>query len=565
MKMKTSRLLATALALAATHSALPVSAAETAAKRYNVVLIIRDQEQGSLLAAPGYKLPALDTLAARGVVFRQHYIASAMCSPSRAAFLTGLPPQRNGVFDQMEETYTPSLDPAIPTMGTKFRQLGYTTAYFGKFEMLKEILKVNGAVNYSTALRPFGFDVFSAHGDTGSEPNSGYDNDTLIAGEAVQWLRKEGLESKPGDKPFLMVASFINPHDIMCADVNPPGETVQKSLVPGQMTTPPDNAIYRKQWDFKLPKSLGEKLDAPGMPSALAEYQRGWAGTLGEIPTDRPDMWKRFNNYYLNMIRDSDRTLQQIVDVLNEQDLWKNTIVILTADHGEMGGAHGGLSGKGPMAYEQNAHVPFIVVHPDFPPGTTDALTSHLDLLPTLIGMSGAPEPERRKAAAGLPGHDASVALQPKMRKNVHAVRPGVLFNYVGPLTLDAGFCVSTLTKGSGGGNLATLKPQLGKRGFLSFTYDGRYKFARFYAPNDFNAPKTLDELFAHNDVQLFDLENDPEEMNNLALDRVKNAATLERMNALLNDLMAKEVGVNDGSFLPEAIRPAGVAPLKRP
>ena len=90
--MKTKRiqnLLAAALALAAIHFALPVSAAETAAKRYNVLLIIRDQEQGRLLAAPGYKTPALDTLAARGVVFRHHYIASAMCSPSRAAFLTG--------------------------------------------------------------------------------------------------------------------------------------------------------------------------------------------------------------------------------------------------------------------------------------------------------------------------------------------------------------------------------------------------------------------------------------------------------------------------------------------
>ena len=234
-----------------------------------------------------------------------------------------------------------------------------------------------------------------------------------------------------------------------------------------------------------------------------------------------------------------------------------------------MGGSHGGLRGKGPMAYEQNSHVPFIVVHPDFPPGTTDALTSHLDLLPTLIGMSGAPEPERRKAAAGLPGHDASVALQPKMRKNVHAVRPSVLFNYVGPSTVDAGFLTSTLKSGlgagGGGSDLTTLKPHLGKRGFLTFAFDGRYKFARYYAPNDFNAPKTLDELFAHNDVQLFDLENDPEEMKNLALDRVKNATTLERMNALLNDLMAKEVGVNDGSFLPEVIRPAGVAAPKRP
>jgi arylsulfatase len=91
---------------------------------------------------------------------------------------------------------------------------------------------------------------------------------------------------------------------------------------------------------------------------------------------------------------------------------------------------------------------------------------------------------------------------------------------------------------------------KLDKRGFLSFTFDGRYKFGRYYAPTAFNTPRTLEEILADNDVQLFDLQSDPDEMHNLAVEPEKNRETILRMNALLNDLIAKEVGANDGAFL---------------
>ena len=87
------------------------------------------------------------------------------------------------------------------------------------------------------------------------------------------------------------------------------------------------------------------------------------------------------------------------------------------------------------------------------------------------------------------------------------------------------------------------------------FATHRRYKFARYYAPNAFNTPQTLEQLFKYNDVQLFDLANDPEEMHNLALEPETNRATILRMNHLLNYLMAKEVGVNDARFLPREIR----------
>ena len=84
--------------------------------------------------------------------------------------------------------------------------------------------------------------------------------------------------------------------------------------------------------------------------------------------------------------------------------------------------------------------------------------------------------------------------------------------------------------------------------------FDGRYKFGRYYAPTAFNTPRTLEEILGNNDIQLFDLHGDPEEMRNLALEPEKNGATILRMNELLNDLLAKEVSVNGGRFLSQII-----------
>jgi arylsulfatase len=106
------------------------SAVPDAAQPYNIIFVISDQEADHLLATGDYELPARDELKQHGVVFRNLYIASAMCTPSRAAFLSGQPPQVNGVFDQMELGYVPNLRPDSPNMGSVLKGLGYATAYF---------------------------------------------------------------------------------------------------------------------------------------------------------------------------------------------------------------------------------------------------------------------------------------------------------------------------------------------------------------------------------------------------------------------------------------------------
>ena len=99
------------------------------------------------------------------------------------------------------------------------------------------------------------------------------------------------------------------------------------------------------------------------------------------------------------------------------------------------------------------------------------------------------------------------------------------------------------------------LRPEMTPRGFVSFCFDGRYKFSRYYAPNNFNTPTTFEELVGNNDLELFDLEIDPDEMVNLAVDTDVNRELILRQNELLNRLIAREVGDNDGSFLPAELR----------
>jgi len=515
---------------------------------YNIILVVSDQQAFQLRPADNYHLIGHEELQRRGVTFTNHYTAAAMCSPSRAAFLTGTPPQVNGVTDQMGYYFISSLDPKRPNMGSVLKSLGYHTAYFGKFEMDKTVLLSKDNNNTSTAIQAYGFDEFNPDGDTSGSTRQGYYGDPYYMGEAIRWLHKNVESNSSTQKPFFMVVSLLNPHDIMYADANIPGrEAAQQAQIP-IIAPAPNEALYAKQWHFNLPSTLNEALTANGMPEALFEYYSGWSTTLGFIPSDRKDMWTNYYNYYLNAIRDNDRKLQQLNDALTEMDMWKNTIVIFTADHGDMGGTHGGLRGKGPFAYEENAHIPLIIAHPKAQPGSVcHALTSHLDLLPTFIGFTGLSS----SVSAQLVGHDFSGLLPHPDRAAVNAIRPGILFNYVGISTVNSGFLsnvlASSFTKQTPPA-LSTIN--LSKRGFLTFVFDGRYKFARYYAPNAFNTPTTLEQIMQNNDVQLFDLKTDPSEAHNLALEPQKYAAIILHMNELLNTLIAKEVGNNNGQFL---------------
>ncbi len=217
------------------------------------------------------------------------YIGSAMCTPSRGVMFSGQPPQVNGVFDQMETGYVPSLRTDRPSMGTIFRQLGYRTAYFGKFELRRDIIVPKSDVNYSDALAAYGFESFEPDGDKVGAPDQGYDTDIYTAGEAVRWLRKHGQTLNRQGIPWLLVVSFISPHDIMYADVNQPGQMVQKSQTGGRITRPPANAAFATRWKFHHALALekGYDLDHRGDITSAARSIATDRGHAGDFETER--------------------------------------------------------------------------------------------------------------------------------------------------------------------------------------------------------------------------------------------------------------------------------------
>ena len=289
-----------AQAAAGEGSPFPASRSGPLDRPYNVILIITDEECYHLRPAEGFATPARAELQRRGTTFLNHYIGSAMCTPSRGVMFSGQPPQVNGVFDQMETGYVPSLRTDRPSMGTVFRQLGYRTAYFGKFELRRDIISPKRNVNYSDALAAYGFESFEPDGDKVGAPDQGYDTDIYTAGEAVRWLRTHGQALNRQGIPWLLVVSFISPHDIMYADVNQPGQDVQKSLTGGRITRPPANAAFATRWKFPPSPSALEPLDKPGRPRAQLAYNIGWSAWLGEIPSDATAMWNDYYNLYLN-------------------------------------------------------------------------------------------------------------------------------------------------------------------------------------------------------------------------------------------------------------------------
>jgi arylsulfatase len=95
------------------------------------------------------------------------------------------------------------------------------------------------------------------------------------------------------------------------------------------------------------------------------------------------------------------------------------------------------------------------------------------------------------------------------------------------------------------------IRPDLSKRGFVRTVFDGRYKYSRYFSPREHNQPKTLQEILKYNTIELFDLKADPDELLNLGAEPEKHRELILRMNAMLNNLIRREIGEDNGQYLP--------------
>jgi arylsulfatase len=527
--------------------------------RYNIVFVFTDQERYFRRWPAKLSLPGHERLQRTGVTFHNHYCPAVMCTSSRAVLMTGLQTADNRMFENADAPWIQALSTKTPSIGHMLRKAGYYTAYKGKWHLNKEFESTNPDRLFTSEMEAYGFADYAWPGDLLAHAQGGYKFDHLIAGSAVSWLRNKGRPLSDERKPWSLFVSLVNPHDIMYLNTDAPGEKIQDTgRLMMHAALVPDHPDYKATWNVPLPKNLRQPFDEPGRPQAHGEYDKAWGYTLGRIPMEE-GRWQRFSDYYINCISAVDRQLAIILAELDALGLSKRTIVVFTSDHGEAGGAHG-LRGKGGFAYEESLHLPFYVVHPDVR-GEQDcrALTSHIDVAPTLLGMAGMDRLHMGEAAGrDLPGKDLSPALGNARAANVHAVRDAVLFTFSGLAQNDselmrvfaeaaaAGKDPKVVIKESG------FRPDLHKRGGLRTVFDGRYKYTRYYAPVQRNRPMTLDQVYQWNDPELFDLKSDPDEMKNLAASKGANETLIMAMNAKLNTVMDAEFGKDDGREMPE-------------
>jgi arylsulfatase len=193
-------------------------------------MIVTDQERRFERWPSGFALPGRSRLAELGVTFANHQIASNVCTPSRSTMYGGLHIQGTGVFDNVNFPWASDLPMDVPTVGHRLRDLGYYTAYLGKWHLTAALdtTDVFGGPKpeFTEIIDRYGFSDFVGPGDVIGMTQGGYWSDEIIGAIARRWLRLRGRELARQNRPWFLAVNLVNPHDVMFFNTDLPGEPV---------------------------------------------------------------------------------------------------------------------------------------------------------------------------------------------------------------------------------------------------------------------------------------------------------------------------------------------------
>jgi choline-sulfatase len=553
----------------------------------NLLLLVTDQQRRPRHWPddPGWLaqlMPNEAALAATGLSFDNAFCNTAMCSPSRATLFSGRYPAQHGVeltltaADLRPDNHNAPavaatmagilrsgaaprkrvltsfargalgldrstgheniLPPGISNLASLLRAAGYEVAYKGKWHLTHpsggEGALLGGwqQADADVIRRDYGFADWQAPdaGENAKAEHFGGGNaaegegwDEVYTQQAEAWLGREDLP-----EPFCLVVSLVNPHDVL-----------------GYPASYERGGYDREEFrdlGVELPPTVDE--DLSNKPAVHSLMQMGTTAYMG--PLRNREMQLDYVNFYAYLHRLVDTKLGRLVGALGDADdpesLRSRTVVVRCADHGEMGLSHGGLRQKMFNVYEETLNVPLVFSNPRLFPSEarTDALASLIDLLPTMLSIAGA------EAPAELRGRDLTpvlaAAADPRSREN------------------EAGVDLSPVTEHSA--------PAASVQDAIHFTYDDHQAgTATRNAPGQPNRIRAIrterakyavyfdPEGRASSEYELYDLERDPLEVDNL-LDvrsgeaRSNSARTLQaELNERL-ELAMKECGTAFGS-----------------
>ncbi|MGB6889308.1 MAG: sulfatase-like hydrolase/transferase [Mycobacterium sp.] len=384
--------------------------------RPDVIIVMTDEER----AIPPYETDEVRTWRQRtltgqrwfdenGVSFTRHYTGSLACVPSRPTIFTGQYPDLHGVTqtDGIGKIYDDSRmrwlrRGEVPTLGNWFVAAGYDTHYDGKWHISHAdlddpatggVLATNddrgvvdqGAVRRYLDANPLADYGFS--GWVGPEPhgaglaNSGVRRDPLIAERVVAWLEDRYARRAAGDtaalRPFLLVASFVNPHDIVLF----PTWVLRSPLKSSHLDPPPVAPAPTADEDLRT------------KPAAQIAFREAYYSGYGPAPAIRAVYdrnGQRYRDLYYRLHAEVDTPIDRVRRAVTAGS--EQAVLVRTSDHGDLLGAHGGLHQKWFNLYDEATRVPFVIARVGVgatAPRVVTAPTSHVDIVPTLLSAAG--------------------------------------------------------------------------------------------------------------------------------------------------------------------------------
>ncbi len=330
-----------------------------AANPPNILIVMTDQQAAEALSfRQGRRYihtPAMDSLASTGTYFSRAYCGNPLCVPSRTSMFSGRYPSETGIQTNVMSPVDPQ---RFPLLGTIFKRAGYATPYVGKWHL------------------PYPAKDPSVHGF-----------DILPYGrrrdEGIRDVSAEFLRSNPRE-PFLMVTSFVNPHNI-CEWAR------SQDLPEGAIGTPPPV----DECPPLRPNIDPQKNEPDGITLMRRSYHNTKMFPVGDFDAKK---WREYAWAYYRMTELVDAHIATVLKALDDSGQAGRTLVVFLADHGDCQGAH--RWNQKTVFYDEAARVPLILSHRGVTkPGVSDRLVhTGVDLFPTLCDYAGIKPPE------GLPG-----------------------------------------------------------------------------------------------------------------------------------------------------------------
>lgn len=328
-----------------------------------------------------------------GIEFLNHYAASTTYSPGRDSIFTGQYPS--------PAAFSPDIiwpDPdTVPTFGDYLRVAGYDTFWKGKWHAAKGVTGVNQT----------------------------YSNEVV---ELLYDLQNKESTGKEDLKPWVITVSFVTPHDITLFGAITRLMPAFSYEIDCSIPAIPPSPTARENLDTKPAVQKNCREVYPKMIQPLANTET-------------------FRRFYYSLQLQVDQEIYKVISTMENSCFYNDTIIIYTSGHGDLMGSHGGLFQKWYQAYEEAIHVPLIIHNPRLAQEkrTIDLLTSHVDLLPTIMGLADADieqvQEKLKETHADihpLPGRDLSSLLLDECSSYINEPiyfmtddDPSMPFNYV--------------------------------------------------------------------------------------------------------------------------------------